>query len=125
MQTLQYFQTKLKYTGSSVDNWQTHSLCVQDHGKNLKNIDDVILRESDPKLGTPIYLNLSNRGIRSIEYSSAHQMYFIIAGSISGEGNSSIYSWSGSIKTNPKTIMTFSPPFQGPWKLSFPNEFWL
>lgn len=74
----------------------------------LKNIDDVILRESDPKLGTPIYLNLANRGIRSIEYSSAHQMYFIIAGSISGEGNSSIYSWSGSIKTNPKTIMTFS-----------------
>ena len=56
----------------------------------------------------PIYLNLANRGIRSIEYSSAHQMYFIIAGSISGEGNSSIYSWSGSIKTNPKTIMTFS-----------------
>ena len=50
----------------------------------LKNIDDVILTESDPKLGTPIYLNLANRGIRSIEYSSAHQMYFIIAGSISG-----------------------------------------
>jgi hypothetical protein len=74
----------------------------------LKNIDDVILRKADPKLGAPIYLNLANRGIRSIEYSSAHQMYFIIAGSISGEDNSSIYSWSGDIKTNPKTIMPFS-----------------
>ena len=74
----------------------------------LKNIEDVILRKSDPKLGAPIYLNLANRGIRSIEYSSAHQMYFIIAGSISGEDNSSIYSWSGDIKTNPKTIMPFS-----------------
>ena len=74
----------------------------------LKNIEDVILRKSDPKLGAPIYLNLANRGIRSIEYSSAHQMYFIIAGSISGEDNSSIYSWSGDIKTDPKTIMPFS-----------------
>ena len=74
----------------------------------LKNIEDVILRKADPKLGAPIYLNLANRGIRSIEYSSAHQMYFIIAGSISGEDNSSIYSWSGDIKTNPKTIMPFS-----------------
>ena len=74
----------------------------------LKNIEDVMLRKSDPKLGAPIYLNLANRGIRSIEYSSAHQMYFIIAGSISGEDNSSIYSWSGDIKTDPKTIMPFS-----------------
>ena len=74
----------------------------------LKNIEDVIVRKSDPKLGAPIYLNLANRGIRSIEYSSAHQMYFIIAGSISGEDNSSIYSWSGDIKTDPKTIMPFS-----------------
>tara|TARA_B100000902_G_scaffold190289_1_gene181932 strand:+ start:2445 stop:3506 length:1062 start_codon:yes stop_codon:yes gene_type:complete len=74
----------------------------------LKNIEDVILRKSDPKLGAPIYLNLANRGIRSIEYSSAHQMYFIIAGSISGEDNSSIYSWSGDTKMNPKTIMPFS-----------------
>ena len=74
----------------------------------LKNIEDVVLRKFDPKLGAPIYLNLANRGIRSIEYSSAHQMYFIIAGSISGEDNSSIYSWSGDIKTDPKTIMPFS-----------------
>ena len=74
----------------------------------LKNIEGVIVRKSDPKLGAPIYLNLANRGIRPIEYSSAHQMYFIIAGSISGEDNSSIYSWSGDIKTDPKTIMPFS-----------------
>ena len=73
----------------------------------LKNAEDVILKSAKPLLGDPIYLNLDKRGIRSVEYSSFHNKYFIIGGSIDNEMQSALYSWSGDKEFLPKLLKLF------------------
>ena len=73
----------------------------------LTNAEDVILKSAKPFLGDPIYLNLDKRGIRSVEYSSFHNKYFIIGGSIDNEMQSALYSWSGDKEFLPKLLKLF------------------
>ena len=73
----------------------------------LTNAEDVILKSAKPLLGDPIYLNLDKRGIRSVEYSSFHNKYFIIGGSIDNEMQSALYSWSGDKELLPKLLKLF------------------
>lgn len=74
----------------------------------LKNAEEVILKNVEPILGDPIYLNLERRGIRSIEYSAIHNSYFIVGGPVDSELKSALYSWTGDEESSPKLILSFN-----------------
>ena len=77
----------------------------------LENPQAVIEDKKQPKLGKPISLDLGGLGIRSIEYSQAKSVYFIIAGSYNDDGNFQLYSWSG--KTDDAATLVKGVDFQG------------
>lgn len=61
----------------------------------LKNPMKVIENANDPIFGEPILWDLNGLGIRSMEYSQFHKLYFIIAGPHNNESRFVLYSWSG------------------------------
>jgi len=63
----------------------------------LQNPDEVIDRGAVARFGEPVLLDLSGRGIRSIEYIESQQSYFIAAGAVDGAADCAFYRW------NPKT----------------------
>jgi len=60
----------------------------------LLNPEDVISR-LQPQLGEPVFLDLGNRGVRSIEYDSKTRSYLIVAGAINDERKFQLCRWSG------------------------------
>lgn len=72
----------------------------------LTNPEDVVKQKSHPAFGSPILLNLNNRGVRSIEYSKYLRAYLIVAGSHNGDANSQLFSWTGNTD-EPKVLIDF------------------
>ena len=77
----------------------------------LNNPQEVVLGNEEPKLGAPILLALNGLGIRSIEYSDAKGVYFIIAGPYDNKGSFQFYQWSG--KTSEAPILINKIDFRG------------
>ncbi|MBN1807078.1 MAG: DUF3616 domain-containing protein [Sedimentisphaerales bacterium] len=80
----------------------------------LRNPDDVIEKSSAPIFGMPILLDLAGLGIRSIEYSNFHKVYFIIAGAFNGNQKFAMYRWNGKredrpVFVNQLSLANFSP----------------
>jgi hypothetical protein len=61
----------------------------------LENSQEVIDGDKKPMLGKPILLDLDGLGIRSIEYSTVKNTYFIIAGAYDASNSFQLYQWSG------------------------------
>lgn len=78
------------------------------HGKALlvplENPQAVITGHEKPKLGNPILLALNGLGIRSIEYSDARGVYFIMAGPYDDDGRFQLYQWSGDPSAAPELV---------------------
>ena len=55
---------------------------------------------ANPIFGSPIQLNLSNHGIRSLGKNASNQ-YIIVAGSYAAEGTFQLYSWNGQAASAP------------------------
>jgi len=70
----------------------------------LKNANGVIEKQDEPILGEPILWDLKGLGIRSMEYSSFHKAYFIIAGPYDEEPKFALYRWSGNTSTQPVLV---------------------
>lgn len=73
----------------------------------IKNPNAVVHGKAEPILGEPVHLNVQRRGIRSIEYSSYHKRFFLVAGDRSDKLSSVLYSWDGAPKSVPKKIRSF------------------
>ena len=73
----------------------------------IENPNSVIHGKAEPLLGEPVHLKFQSRGIRSIEYSTYHQRYFLVAGDRSDKSSSVLYSWDGIPKSVPKKIKSF------------------
>jgi hypothetical protein len=79
----------------------------------LNNPDAVVDSGAPAEFGNPILLDLSGRGIRSIEYWHARSSYLIIAGpSGDGSGASVLMRWSGPVSKCPETLsgVSFDDP---------------
>lgn len=65
----------------------------------LKNPQAIMAQQEDntvrAELGDPIELDLGGRGVRSIEYSPADGVFWIVAGSFDAERNFALYRWKG------------------------------
>jgi hypothetical protein len=70
----------------------------------LKNPDAVLEKNQTPSFGKPILLNLDGLGIRSMEYSHFHQVYFIVAGSSDDRSQFALYRWSGQEESLPVLV---------------------
>ncbi len=71
----------------------------------LKNASEMVEEGKPPVFDEPILWDLQGMGIRSMEYSSFHQVYFIIAGGPDDDSNDFfLYRWSGIEKDRP-TLM--------------------
>jgi hypothetical protein len=77
----------------------------------LENPQEVIDGDKMPTLGKPILLDLNGLGIRSIEYSTVKNTYFIIAGAYNSNNNFQLYQWSG--KASDAAIRINGVDFQG------------
>jgi hypothetical protein len=64
----------------------------------LENPDAVLEKNRAPIFGEPIFLDLAGLGIRSMEYSHFHKVYFIIAGTFNDSSKFALYRWSGGKK---------------------------
>ncbi len=67
----------------------------------LNNARDVIERSAKPLYGRPLLWDLGHRGIRSMEYSSFHKDFLVVAGPIDDETDFVVYRWSGQDHDNP------------------------
>ena len=68
----------------------------------------VIEKGGQPVFGAPILWNLGGLGIRSMEYSTFHKAYFIVAGPHNEVSTFALYRWSGEKKTQPTLVMEIS-----------------
>ena len=57
-----------------------------------------------PIFGEPVLWDFGGLGIRSMEYSSFHKTYFIIAGRADESDEFALYRWSGDKKSQPKLV---------------------
>lgn len=69
----------------------------------LKNPNKV-LDGDDAKFGKPILLNLGGKGVRSLEYWPARDMYLIVAGPFDGGDSFALYQWSGDPDHAPEIV---------------------
>jgi hypothetical protein len=65
----------------------------------LNNPKQVIEDKEAPIFGEPMLWDLAGLGIRSMEYSHFHKVYFIIAGSFNESPKFALYRWSGKKET--------------------------
>jgi len=70
----------------------------------LNNYRQVIYKQQEPVFGDPILWNLKGLGIRSMEYSSFHKVYFVIAGAHNSQSKFALYRWSGKKSDQPVSI---------------------
>jgi hypothetical protein len=59
----------------------------------FRNPEDVLRKGTKPKLDPPYELSLGGRGVRSMDYSAAAGLYFIVAGPVSSGKSFEIYRW--------------------------------
>jgi len=69
----------------------------------LENPQDVI-EGAKATLGDPILLSLGGLGVRSIDYSESHGVYFIVAGRYDGGDEFRLYKWSGDASDDPESV---------------------
>jgi hypothetical protein len=74
----------------------------------LMNPDAVLEKNRTPIFGEPILLDLASLGIRSMEYSTFHKAYFIIAGTFNDSPKYAIYRWSGKKEKPPVLVRQLS-----------------
>ncbi|MFC1633848.1 DUF3616 domain-containing protein [Planctomycetota bacterium] len=67
----------------------------------LLNPDRVVEAGEAPVFGEPMLWDLRGLGIRSMEYSSFHKAYFIIAGEADESDEFALYRWSGDKESKP------------------------
>jgi hypothetical protein len=70
----------------------------------LRNPDAVIESPVEPIFGEPMLWDLGGLGIRSMEYSHFHKVYFIIAGPHDESSKSVLYRWSGKVDEPPRFV---------------------
>ena len=90
----------------------------------LKNPSKLIDKkdETQAKFGEPIYLDLNDLGIRSIEYWPVIKAYMIIAGEVGGGDRFALYLWSGKPNENPEPIdLTLPAGFRPESVLFYPH----
>jgi hypothetical protein len=74
----------------------------------LRNPDAVLERNRSPIFDKPILWHLASLGIRSMEYSYFHKVYFIIAGSFNDSTTFVLYRWSGKRESSPVLVRQLS-----------------
>ena len=74
----------------------------------LKNPADVIEKGNAPVFGEPILWYLGGLGIRSMEYSTFHKAYFVVAGAFDGAPGFALYRWSGKKDEQPELVNQMS-----------------
>ncbi len=74
----------------------------------LINHDTVLEKKRDPIFGEPVLLDLAGLGIRSMEYSYFHKVYFIMAGSFNDSKTFALYRWSGKRESSPVLVRQLS-----------------
>ena len=70
----------------------------------LNNYRQVIEKKQPPVFGEPMLWDLAGLGIRSMEYSHFHKVYFIIAGAHDSKPKFALYRWSGKPNTQPVLV---------------------
>jgi hypothetical protein len=73
----------------------------------LKNADAVLEQNQLPIFGEPILWDLTSFGIKSMEYSSFHKAYFIIAGASDDTPGFALFQWDGKINNQPVLVKQF------------------
>jgi len=71
---------------------------------SLKNAAEVIEKSDEPIFGEFLLWDLAGLGIRSMEYSSHHKAYFIIAGPHDENPKFALYRWSGNRGEQPVLV---------------------
>jgi len=74
----------------------------------LRNPDAVLERNQSPIFDKPILWDLASLGVRSMEYSYFHKVYFIIAGSFNDSTTFVLYRWSGKRESSPVLVRQLS-----------------
>ncbi len=70
----------------------------------LENASQIVEKGRAAIFGKPLLWNLQGRGVRSMEYSAYHKVYYIIAGPHNGRKDFAIYQWSGKTDSQPKLL---------------------
>ena len=74
----------------------------------LNNPAQVIENGDTPILGEPMLWDLNGSGIRSMEYSAFHRVYFVVAGSPDESPEFTLYRWSGKSQEQPQQVKQLS-----------------
>jgi len=80
----------------------------------LNNPAGVIEQGDAPVFGDPILWDFGGLGVRSMEYSAFHKVYFIVAGSFDGTPEFALYRWSGRKGEQPRLLKKMSQSSFGP-----------
>ncbi|MBN2269658.1 MAG: DUF3616 domain-containing protein [Sedimentisphaerales bacterium] len=89
----------------------------------LNNPADVVERGDAPVFGDYMLWDLGGLGIRSIEYSTFHKAFFIVAGASDETRQFALYRWSGRNDQQPEILKQMSQSNFGPEALMpFPNS---
>ena len=70
----------------------------------LENAADVVEKGRQPVFGKSLLWDIGGLGIRSMEYSSLHKTYFVIAGSSDETIRFALYRWPGDANTPPQLL---------------------
>jgi hypothetical protein len=89
----------------------------------LNNPADVIEQGDAPVFGDPILWDLGGLGVRSMEYSTLHKAFFLVAGAPDETSEFTLYRWSGRNDQQPEILKQMSQSNFGPEALiPFPNS---
>jgi len=80
----------------------------------LNNPAQVIENGDTPVLGEPMLWDLNGLGIRSMEYSAFHRVYFVVAGSHDESPEFALCRWSGKSQEQPQQVKQLSLSNFGP-----------
>ncbi|MHC4743289.1 MAG: hypothetical protein ACYS8Z_15345, partial [Planctomycetota bacterium] len=87
----------------------------------VKNGANIIESGDTPVFGDPMLWDLGGLGIRSMEYSSFHKAYFIVAGAFNETRDFALYRWSGGEAEQPEFLRPTRQSNFGPEALA-PSE---
>ena len=74
----------------------------------MTNADSIVKQGDMPLFGKPILWDFDGLGIRSMEYSSFHKAYFIIAGEADTGDRFALFRWSGVLAQKPALVQDLS-----------------